>query len=164
MQGGLALLLYFGMRSRDAQPLLLAPSAVLLTPRQATLLLAQVSQASVVALRIGYLLPRRKRRQISQYQVHAHRTLPHWQQGSLDLRAESHVVAALGIARVRHQSRAFDYWHRFGKVADLKFREKQYAARPDNSLILKRKAAFGGRGPGTDLSGAVFDGGEDLQS
>src|SRR5260370_30106978 len=143
MQGGLALLLYFGMRSRDAQPLLLAPSAVLLTPRQATLLLAQVSQASVVALRIGDLLPRRKRRQISQSQVHAHRTLPDWQQGSLDLRAESHVVAPRGIARERHQIRSFDFWQRFGKLEHPKFREKHQPARPGNSHILKPKASGG---------------------
>src|SRR6202158_5033704 len=56
VQGGLALLPHAGMRPRHPQPLLLAAPAAFLPSRKTPLLLAQVSQACAVALRIGDLL------------------------------------------------------------------------------------------------------------
>src|SRR4029077_17169964 len=125
------------MGTRDPQPLFLPSPAVLLPPRQTALLLAQVSQVCLIALRMRDLLPRRERRQMRQSQVHPHRALHDRQPRRLDLRGETRMVASRGIARERNQVWPLDLRERLGELESTEFRQTNDSACPGSPHVLK---------------------------
>src|SRR5882762_1250654 len=92
------------------------------------------------ALRVGDLRPGRERRQILKSQVHPHRALRDWQQRRLDLSAETHVVAAAGVARERYQVRPFDFGEVLGQLKRTELGQTHQATRPAPPHALKAHA------------------------
>ena len=137
MQSGLALLPHLRMRPRQPHPLLLTAPTAFLPSRKTPLLLTQVSQACMVALRTGDLLSGRKRGQIPQSQINADHAVHDRQQRALDLHTETHVVTPRRIARERHQVRTFNLGQRFGELQYTEFRQTYVPAHPGRSDVLK---------------------------